>query len=335
MNALIKSHALLGLMTWRRALLASLPAWTSARENPQPSIEIDGHPPYRVTRVEREHRGIVEPQELRPRSVKTAFLVLSSDNVLRRTTTFPVAALGDLDAILKLDLTVSTPFEPDEVLFTHRLLGPPRQGRLTVEVAMVQKNQVQASLDAIRERYGSSPGRLMLGPEHSIEFDETIASKKAAAFRLDALLVLLAATLAILVIWAAFNRQGEAIQGARLEISRSLAGIENIAQLRKQIDARRQLEGFLGDKRAQAPSMRALLRALSSSLPQDVSLAALTADGGNFTASFSGRGLSVEGSQVDGVASAILQPGYRLSPSADSQTIAVAGRLAIQAGNNP
>lgn len=335
MNAVIKSYGLLALMMWKRILLASLPAGISRWKSSKPRMEIAGEPPYQATWVEGERRRVVEPEELRSRSVRAAQLVPASGSVLRRTATFPVAAFSDLDKILKLDLPVSTPFELDEVLLTHRLLGPPRLGKLTVDIAMVQRSHIQIALEAIRQRYGSSPAKLMLSPGRSIEIDEAVTSKREAAFRMDMLLALLAVTLVILVVWTAQNRQEERIQAVRLQVSRSLAGIENVAHMRKQIEVQRQVEGFLNNKRAEAPSMLALLNALGASLPQDVSLDALTEEDGAFSASFSGRDVPLKTSQVEGIASNILQPGYKLSTSGDSQTVTMAGKLRSQVGVSP
>lgn len=68
-------------------------------------------------------------------------LAISMPGVLSREIELPIAAAGDLDEVLRLDMDRQMPFEADDVLFTHRLIARhPDRGVITVALTVAPKS---------------------------------------------------------------------------------------------------------------------------------------------------------------------------------------------------
>src|ERR1019366_2761614 len=92
-----------------------------------------------------------------------ALIALGRPFLIRRAAV-PAAATGNLNSLLRYELDRLTPFSPDEVLFSHRVLpGDAANGAISVEIALALNAWVRAPLEQLAA-IGVSPSALEARP---------------------------------------------------------------------------------------------------------------------------------------------------------------------------
>ncbi|MGN8119806.1 hypothetical protein [Labrys sp. 22185] len=318
MRALIESRIRFGLMAWQRALLAGIPARWRDRFLSSGRLEIAASPPFAAQMVKGATRQTVSRARLSRRKITSATLLIPSERVLRRTVELPLAALADLDAVLKLDVPISTPFEADDVLIGHKVLFPARQDKIKVATAIIPKVVVEDLQSQAQAELHARPGWVDLGEGIIVEVNSEKAAKRMAALRLDGLLLLLALTLGVLAYWVGTMRQDQVLSEERFRLTRTLAAIEETSQLRKDIELGRQRMEFLAARQNQSTEVTRILAGIAARLPADAFLSKLVVRDGNFEAEFGG---SAAQDVLRQLAEDLLEPGYHLSLAAEGTTV--------------
>ncbi|MGO4339887.1 hypothetical protein AB4037_33880 [Labrys sp. KB_33_2] len=324
MRALIESRIRFGLMAWQRALLASIPTRWRHRFLSSGRLEIAASPPFAAQMVKGSTRQAVSKARLSRRKIASATLLVPSERVLRRTIELPLAALADLDSVLRLDVPISTPFEAEDVLFGHRILFSAPQGKVKVATAIIPKTVVEDLQAQAQVELHAKPGWVDLGEDIVVEVNSQKAARRTAALRLDGLLLLLALTLGVLAYWAGSMRQNQVLSEERIRLTRTLAAIEETAQLRKDIDLGRQRMEFLPGRQNQGSDIARIIAAIAAHLPADAYLSKLAIRDGNFEAEFGG---SSPQDTLRQLADDLLAPGYRLSPAGEGTAVVLAGTV--------
>lgn len=207
----------------------------------------------------------VEPADLR------LVLALGTREALRRTLQLPAAAAADLRRVLGYELDRQTPFRAEAVYFDARVLGRTAT-HLEVELAAAPRAVIDPllahvaslgfTIDAVDVVVDGLPLGLNLLPpaRRALRRDPR---RRLNTFLAGATLIF---TLLALHQWLADRRA--TLVAMRDEIAAERAPAARVAALREQLEEGRVADAYLARRKAAAPSMVALLAALTHSLPE-------------------------------------------------------------------
>lgn len=216
-------------------------------------------------------RGLA--RALRRRAIDVA-LRLPPSSAMRSRIELPVAAASNLREVLAFEIDRLTPFRADDVYFAHRVLERDRSAaRIGVEVTVVPRPAVAKAL-AEAAGFGLEPDRIdVAGDEGAPASEPLVVEEQGAPARgggaLNAALgvtALLLAGAAVAIPIAAAQREAAALE-AKFAAAKRAA--EQAGALRKELAALREEEGFLVDRKRDAPSPTALLLEVTRILPDE------------------------------------------------------------------
>ena len=208
-------------------------------------------------------------------------LVLSlSSPMLIREATLPAAALGGLDRVLRYEMDRLTPFGPDDVYFSHRLLSVDRaRSTLQVELAVLPRARVLPILDRLTYA-GARPDVLEApGPDglvRRIGITTRDAAKLARDRLLTRLTAMLCGALAVAVVAVPLLRQSLALAEVEAQISLLRPRVDQVETLRKRIAASTAGAGKIAAARTQAGAVLEILAVLTQTVPDDTWLTNLS-----------------------------------------------------------
>ena len=208
-------------------------------------------------------------------------LVLSlSSPMLIREATLPAAALGGLDRVLRYEMDRLTPFGPDDVYFSHRLLSVDRaRSTLQVELAVLPRAGVLPILDRLTNA-GARPDVLEApGPDglvRRIGITTRDAAKLARDRLLTRLTAMLCGALAVAVVAVPLLRQSLALAEVEAQISLLRPRVDQVETLRKRIAASTAGAGKIAAARTQAGAVLEILAVLTQTVPDDTWLTNLS-----------------------------------------------------------
>ena len=206
----------------------------------------------------------IEPADLR------LVLALGPREALRRTLQLPAAAAADLRRVLDYEMDRQTPFRAEAVYFDARVLGR-NATRLEVELAAAPRAVIDPllahlgslgiTIDAVDVVVDGVPLGLNLLPpaRRAVRRDPR---RRLNSFLAGATLLL---TVLALHQWLADRRA--TLAAMRAEIAAERAPAARVAALREQLEEGRIADAYLARRKAAAPSMMALLAALTHNLP--------------------------------------------------------------------
>ena len=208
-------------------------------------------------------------------------LVLSlSSPMLIREATLPAAALGGLDRVLRYEMDRLTPFGPDDVYFSHRLLSVDRaRSTLQVELAVLPRARVLPILDRLTNA-GARPDVLEApGPDglvRRIGITTLDAARLARDRLLTRLTAMLCGALAVAVVAVPLLRQSLALAEVEAQISLLRPRVDQVETLRKRIAASTAGAGKIAAARTQAGAVLEILAVLTQTVPDDTWLTNLS-----------------------------------------------------------
>lgn len=210
----------------------------------------------------------IDPQDLR------LALCLPAEDVLRRRLRLPLAAAADLRQVVGYEMDRQTPFRPDQVHYDILQHAAGRDGRqVEVELLATPRSRLEPLLerlaqagitvDAVDALDGSlRVGANLLAPAHR---PRRPRPRRRLNLALGAALLLL--VLLSMAQWL-HNRQG-VVDGMQARVDELHAQARAVMRLRRQLSASAEAASFLARKRAQSPTVLAVLQDLSKRLPGD------------------------------------------------------------------
>jgi general secretion pathway protein L len=204
---------------------------------------------------------------------KPAILRLSGADVLGKTLALPLAAERQLDQVLAFEMDRETPFKPEELFWTHRVMRRDRQTRqLFVRLLVLPRARLERVLSAL-DQVGIAPrwAEIGAGPDRGCRVPMGAEAEHAHAVARRRLLWPAAACvlLALGAIAAPFVRQ--AMQFSRLEgsIAGARVGAADAEKLRQEIERLSGSMDLIDSERAKTGRPLAVLATLTRLLPDD------------------------------------------------------------------
>jgi general secretion pathway protein L len=212
-------------------------------------------------------------------------LRLEARAALCQTIDLPLAAESNLFEVVGYELDRYTPFRAEQVYYAHRVVRRDAAAqRIAVEVTLVPKPTVDEALTVVR-RLGLTAERVdVVNPAvddgHSGNLlPRATGAERGAANRLThwlAAAAIVLATMAVALPFAATQRKAAAM-------TEEFAGLRDRLQisekLQKQLQTMHEEQGFLADRKAQTPTVSALLLETTGILPDDTWLTEFRVDG--------------------------------------------------------
>lgn len=252
------------------------------------------HPGPAGIRVDRRRKGRTEPVGTLPetatagalqtllgrRGRREPFVLTLASPLLICEAVLPSAARGSLDKVLRYEMDRLTPFEADDVFFSHRLLGTDNGGAtLRVELALVPRTRVQPMFDRLAQ-YGIVASVLeAAGPNGAVR-RIGIARIDAVRQSLDRLLLRLAAVACVVLTCAVIATPLVQQSLAMAEVDDAIAAlrprVNEVEALRQRIAQGSAGAGRIAAAREQAGTVLQMLGVLTATLPDDTWLSSLT-----------------------------------------------------------
>lgn len=206
------------------------------------------------------------PSRLRRRRAR---LMLPAERVLVRELSLPLAAEGDLRAVLAFEMDRFTPFKADEVLFDAVIRArDPGAGRLSVLLVAARREAVAAALAG-----GSPAGIGVAGLPDAIDL---LPRRSRRPDRATVLLAGLCLVLAVASVALPFHRQQQQLDRLRGTVAALRSAAAEADAIRGEIAAGLEAEAVPLAARAQRPTALAAVEALSALLPDDAWVSVLT-----------------------------------------------------------
>lgn len=210
---------------------------------------------------------------------RTVLLAPRAAWVLQKTIRLPRAAYGDLDRLLAYEMARETPFDPQELYWSHAVGRHSGGDSLAVAIALVPRERLAAAIQlAIAVELAPAAVELPVadGAVRTLPLDEARARGRPRLARRTAL----AAALAFLAIAMPVIRQSMALADAEERLAAAKAGAAEAGRLRLEMERLSRVAGFLADERRRAGSPLATLAATTRVIPDDTYLATLSVRAG-------------------------------------------------------
>jgi general secretion pathway protein L len=205
---------------------------------------------------------------------------------LRTETTLPVAAEGSLREVLSFDLDRRTPFKSADVYFDGRVVArDAKAGLLRVDLAVVAREWVDDALARARE-LGLAPERVELRdaeaaerlPLNLLPLARRPPRGRAGDFAI-ASLAAMTLLLGIAAVGIPVYRAHAAAEALAREVAEARRAAAATAAVQKEIEAARQEESMLVERKRRQPTVSETLLVLTRLLPDDAWLSDLRISG--------------------------------------------------------
>jgi hypothetical protein len=255
-------------------------------------------------------------------------IVPAEADVLRRTLTVPSGALGEIDNLIRFDLPVSTPFDPDEVIYAARIAG--RAGdEWQVHVAILPKSRLQILVERIQARFQSVPGRISFGAGLACPADPAQSKAARDASRLDLALCGLAATLALLAWMLAQQQVDGRTRMLQNALSERMSELDRASAIKASIERYEKQAEFIIAEGSRRPSTRAMLAVVAQALEPATRLDSMTWSGDALTLRPRPGSAAIGDAATTLIGDRLFPSGY--STAADPETRSVSFKMAGKA----
>lgn len=209
---------------------------------------------------------------------KQVIVRLPPDRVLRKVLDLPAAARENLGEILTFEMDRTTPFAPEEVYFTYRIVEVARQTkRLSVELLILPRMSADPALEMVRSwglhvdrlevqtrgaRAGAAPGTV-------VDFLPAASDARSLPRRrpLTALLAVAALALLATALYLPLHGQAQVIETLRADVA---SARQKADAARRQREAREQAisqSNFIIERKLRRPAFVDVLDELTTLLP--------------------------------------------------------------------
>ena len=224
----------------------------------------------------------------RPRAERT--IVSLGRPFLVRRTSLPVAAMANIDNLLRFEMDRLTPFQAGDVLFTHRIVSrDAAAGRLLVDVAVLPKTWIGAILerlarlsirpDAVEEIAHPMPPakrRAASAEPWQIALDHHDPVRRARVRLACRTAVVICVLLLFAVIATPFVRQSLALAATAEQLEQLRPRMDRVDTLRRQIASASYGAGRIAAARQQSTIALRVLADLTDVLGDDTYLTSLS-----------------------------------------------------------
>jgi general secretion pathway protein L len=209
----------------------------------------------------------------------TLTLVTATPPLLREVT-LPAAAEANLERFLGYEMDRLTPFPPQAVFFTHRLLAHDRaRGTIRIELAVLPRSWVQPTLTLLSEA-GVTPASLETsradGMVYRIPIVHEDADRRAWQHLGRRVAIGSAAALAIAVLTVPIVRQSLALTAVSDRIATLRPLVDQVDRLRQRIAAGSAGSDRISSARQAAGESLIVLGVLTDTLPNDTWLTSMS-----------------------------------------------------------
>jgi general secretion pathway protein L len=216
-------------------------------------------------------------------------VITLAQRFLIRRTSLPMAAAGEIEALLRYEMDRLTPFQADAVLFAHRVVSrDSKAGKLLVDVAILPKAWIDtvvarlavASIrpDAVEEaadasRVGSLPNG---AASWRIAMDRTDSARHARTRLAWRMASATCAALALAMVAVPYIRQSLALAAVEQRISSLRSGMDRVTELHRQIASASEGAGQIASARQRGTVALRVLADVTDLLPDDTWLTSLS-----------------------------------------------------------
>jgi general secretion pathway protein L len=213
-----------------------------------------------------------------------ATLRLDAGMALERDVTLPLAARDNLVDVLRMDMDRLSPFAAADVYWSHRIVAEDViRGRLVVRLSMVPRRAIAHAIQVLTQ-LGLRPVAIAApmadGTWHHIGVDAPAEAHRPYRRRALGFACVLWALLGIAAAITPFLRQELRLREVEAQIARLRPSVSEAEALRREIATARAGEDALAQVRTGTASPLAVIAALTSALPDDSFLTALSSRGG-------------------------------------------------------
>jgi general secretion pathway protein L len=209
-----------------------------------------------------------------------------ASRALRTPVALPLAAERNLAEVVGFEFERLVPFSRSDVYYAYRVTARDKQAQqLRLDLFVLPRSEVAAlsrTVDSLGLRVAGlevaepgRDGRVTPIPLSDRESGSTRRAGRGIVIGLSAAVALLALLCVAIPFWQASG----AIAGLRAQMGEARRQAETAAALQKQIEAKRQEEQFLSERRRAMPTVTELLATLTQMIPDDAYLTELSING--------------------------------------------------------
>jgi general secretion pathway protein L len=211
---------------------------------------------------------------------RPAVLRLGEADVLGKTVTLPLAAEHELEQVLTFEMDRETPFQPDQLYWSHQIADVDRQnGRLSVRLRLLPKANLAPLLAALGQ-IGIRPERVEIadGPDAGAWLpllDKNGGHRPVASRFVVIAGAVCCAGLAIATVVVPFVRQSNALAALDEQVGDGRASAAEAARLRREIDQLARSADLIRSEREKVGRPLEVLAAVTRVIPDDSYLSEL------------------------------------------------------------
>lgn len=224
---------------------------------------------------------------LRSRPARQADIVfaLPLEQVLCKTLELPLAAEAGLKDLLYFELDRQTPYRPDQVCYSHRIVERnPANQKMRVELVVVPKAAVDRVTD-LAGAWGLTPTAITVAgaddlsdPAFDLAGDRTDGARTSRGRFFVGFFAVLAAILLTAAVYIPLEAQRAAAITAERALDETMEAAKAATELRTELDRMAKAGNFLIEQKRNAPMMTAVLADLTRLFPDDTWLFELHID---------------------------------------------------------
>lgn len=223
-------------------------------------LERDGDTPLPGMLFERgqTHRHVTE-------------LLLPAAAILTRTVSFPAQVRGNLPQVLRYELDRLSPFQAREVVFDYQLQSSKRTDRVTLDLALCRRDQVDGWIKRLNEA-GSSIDRIVwpgAWPRANLLPLDERPRHRQTLFSASRLLLILALLLGGASMATPLWQKSQIAQSLDDDVRRVRAQAVAVDEVRQELELARQGSTAVLQQKWSQPPILELLRELTDRLPDD------------------------------------------------------------------
>jgi general secretion pathway protein L len=209
-----------------------------------------------------------------------------ASRALRTPVTLPLAADRNLAEVVGFEFERLVPFSRSDVYYAYRVTARDRQAQqLRLELFVLPRSDVamlSQTIDSLGMRVtglevAEPGGDARVTPVPLSDHDAGSARQTGRGIVMG--LSVAAALLALICVAIPFWQASGAIASLRAQMGEARRQAETAATLQKQIEAKRQEEQFLSDRKRAMPTVTELLATLTQMIPDDAYLTELSVNG--------------------------------------------------------
>lgn len=198
-------------------------------------------------------------------------LMLPDDAILTRRVSFPAQVRSNLPQVLRYELDRLSPFQAQDVVFDYQLQGSQRADRLTLDLALCRRDQVEGWVKRLQEA-GSPIDRIVwqgAWPRANLLPLAERPLHRQAWFSVNRLLLIVALLLGVAIMATPLWQKSQMAQALDAEVRRVRTQAVKVDEVRQELELARQGSTAVLQQKWSQPPILEMLRELTDRLPDD------------------------------------------------------------------